>query len=81
MRIATRVCAVMLIAGLAGCARDAPPAAGNESAAPLAALQPGADPGMPQGSPGMEQGATPEPYDVLLAAKDGSTTVYAHHGG
>lgn len=37
-------------------------------------------PGMPQGSPGMEQGAVPEPYDVLLVAKDGSTSVYAHHG-
>ncbi len=37
-------------------------------------------PGMPQGSPGMEQGAAPEPYDVLLVAKDGSTSVYAHHG-
>jgi hypothetical protein len=22
-----------------------------------------------------------EPYDVLLVAKDGSTTVFAHHGG
>jgi hypothetical protein len=38
-------------------------------------------PGMPQGSPGMEQGNTPQPYDVLLVAKDGSTSVYAHHGG
>jgi hypothetical protein len=37
-------------------------------------------PGMPQGSPGMEQGGSAEPYDVLLVAKDGSTTVYAHHG-
>lgn len=37
-------------------------------------------PGMPEGSPGME---TPSgktvPYDVLLVATDGSTTVYAHH--
>jgi hypothetical protein len=37
-------------------------------------------PGMPVGSPGMEQGDTREPYDVLLVAKDGSTTVFAHHG-
>ena len=37
-------------------------------------------PGMPIGSPGMEQGYTHEPYDVLLVAKDGTTTVFAHHG-
>ena len=37
-------------------------------------------PGMPVGSPGMEQGDVREPYDVLLVATDGSTTVYAHHG-
>ena len=37
-------------------------------------------PGMPIGSPGMERGDTREPYDVLLVAKDGSTTVFAHHG-
>jgi hypothetical protein len=37
-------------------------------------------PGMPQGSPGMEQGGVAEAYDVLLVAKDGSTSVYAHHG-
>jgi hypothetical protein len=37
-------------------------------------------PGMPIGSPGMEQGDVSEPYDVLLVAKDGSTTVFAHHG-
>lgn len=37
-------------------------------------------PGMPRGSPGME--ASPEdaqPYDVLLVARDASTTVFAHH--
>jgi hypothetical protein len=38
-------------------------------------------PGMPAGSPGME---TPDgkvqPYDVLLVARDGSTSVFAHHG-
>ncbi len=37
-------------------------------------------PGMPQGSPGMEQGRASEPYDVLLVAKDGSTAVFARHG-
>jgi hypothetical protein len=37
-------------------------------------------PGMPVGSPGMEQGDAREPYDVLLVAKDGSTSVFAHHG-
>jgi hypothetical protein len=39
-------------------------------------------PGMPMGSPGMESAGTrPQPYDVLLVASDGSTTVFAHHGG
>lgn len=37
-----------------------------------------AAPGMPQGSPGMEQG-TKEPYDVIAFTKDGKTTVYAKH--
>jgi hypothetical protein len=37
-------------------------------------------PGMVPGSPGMEQGDIRVPYDVLLVAKDGSTSVYAHHG-
>ncbi|MEX1994814.1 MAG: DUF411 domain-containing protein [Steroidobacteraceae bacterium] len=37
-------------------------------------------PGMPIGSPGMEQGEIREPYDVLLVARDGTTTVFAHHG-
>jgi hypothetical protein len=36
-------------------------------------------PGMPVGSPGMEQGGEFEPYDVLLLKKDGTTTVFAHH--
>ena len=36
-------------------------------------------PGMPRGSPGMEQGGIRQPYDVLLVAKDGSTTVFAEH--
>lgn len=35
-------------------------------------------PGMPIGSPGMEQGDTTEPYDVLLV-HDGETTVFASH--
>jgi len=38
-------------------------------------------PGMPAGSPGMEVPAGQvDPYEVLLVAKDGSTTVYARHG-
>ena len=38
-------------------------------------------PGMPAGSPGMEvPSGKVDPYEVLLVAKDGSTTVYAHHG-
>jgi hypothetical protein len=36
-------------------------------------------PGMPIGSPGMEQGAEFEPYDVMLIKKDGTTEVYARH--
>jgi hypothetical protein len=36
-------------------------------------------PGMPVGSPGMEQGAEFEPYDVMLIKKDGTTEVYARH--
>lgn len=36
-------------------------------------------PGMPVGSPGMEQGSESEPYDVLLLHKDGTTEVYARH--
>lgn len=39
-------------------------------------------PGMPAGSPGMEiPSGKVDPYDVLLVAKDGTTSVYAHHGG
>lgn len=37
-------------------------------------------PGMVQGSPGMEQGGVQEAYDVLAVARDGSTSVFAHHG-
>ena len=36
-------------------------------------------PGMPVGSPGMEQGDTVQPYDVLLL-DDGQTSVFAQHG-
>ena len=36
-------------------------------------------PGMPVGSPGMEQGNVFEPYDVLLIKKDGTTEVFASH--
>jgi len=38
-------------------------------------------PGMPVGSPGMEIPGQMQPYDVLLVALDGSTSVFAHHGG
>lgn len=34
-------------------------------------------PGMPVGSPGMEQGTTKQPYDVLTWDAQGRTTVYA----
>ena len=37
-------------------------------------------PGMVVGSPGMEQGGAKQPYDVLLIARDGTTTVFSHHG-
>ncbi len=33
-------------------------------------------PGMPIGSPGMEQGPHRQPYDVVLVGKDGATSVY-----
>lgn len=36
-------------------------------------------PGMPKGSPGMEQGGIREPYDVLLVGNDGSTSIFASH--
>jgi hypothetical protein len=38
-------------------------------------------PGMPLGSPGMDQGPEREAYDVLLIREDGSTEVFAHHPG
>lgn len=38
-------------------------------------------PRMPAGSPGMEvPSGEIQPYDVLLVAQDGSTTVFSHHG-
>jgi hypothetical protein len=37
-------------------------------------------PGMPIGSPGMEQGARVMPYEVLLVAAGGQSTVYAQYG-
>jgi hypothetical protein len=38
-------------------------------------------PGMPAGSPGMEvPSGRVDPYDVFLVARDGTTSVYAHHG-
>lgn len=33
-------------------------------------------PEMPRGSPGMEQGGSKDPFDVLLVARDGSTSVF-----
>ena len=38
-----------------------------------------AAPGMPMGSPGMEQGGAKEPYDVMAFTKDGKMTVYSKH--
>ena len=38
-----------------------------------------AAPGMPMGSPGMEQGGAKEAYDVMAFTKDGKMTVYAKH--
>jgi hypothetical protein len=36
-------------------------------------------PGMPIGSPGMEQGDTVQPYEVHLVLPDGTTSVYAKY--
>ena len=38
-------------------------------------------PGMPMGSPGMEQGGRVEPYHVVAFTKDGKKSVFAKHGG
>lgn len=37
-------------------------------------------PGMPMGSPGMEQGGRVDPYTVLLVMRDLSTRPYANYG-
>lgn len=37
-------------------------------------------PGMPVGSPGMEQGARRDNYNVITLEKDGQTKVFAQHG-
>lgn len=39
-----------------------------------------ATPGMPIGSPGMEQGSKVEPYQVIAFTADGKFTVFANHG-
>ena len=36
-------------------------------------------PGMPMGSPGMEQGGRKEPFDVIAFTKDGKKSVFATH--
>ena len=36
-------------------------------------------PGMPLGSPGMEQGSQRDRYDVLLVARNGKTSVFSTH--
>lgn len=36
-------------------------------------------PGMPLGSPGMEQGNTKQPYDVVLVKRDGTSSVFQSH--
>lgn len=36
-------------------------------------------PGMPVGSPGMEQGNTKAPYNTVAFTKGGAKTVYARH--
>ena len=38
-----------------------------------------AAPGMPMGSPGMEQGGNKQPFDVIAFTKDGKKTVFAKH--
>ena len=38
-----------------------------------------AAPGMPMGSPGMEQGGMKQPYDVIAFTKDGKKSVFAKH--
>ena len=38
-----------------------------------------AAPGMPMGSPGMEQGGMKQPYNVMAFTQDGKTYVFAKH--
>jgi hypothetical protein len=38
-------------------------------------------PGMPMGSPGMEQGGRVDPFHTIAFTKDGKKTVFAKHGG
>ncbi len=38
-----------------------------------------AAPGMPMGSPGMEQGGMKQPFDVIAFTKDGKQSVFAKH--
>ena len=38
-----------------------------------------AAPGMPMGSPGMEQGGAKDAYNVIAFTKDGKTSVFAKH--
>jgi hypothetical protein len=38
-----------------------------------------AAPGMPMGSPGMEQGGRKDPYDVIAFTRNGKTSVFAKH--
>jgi hypothetical protein len=38
-------------------------------------------PGMPVGSPGMEVPGQNQPYEVFLVARDGTSSVFARHGG
>ena len=38
-----------------------------------------AAPGMPMGSPGMEQGGMKQPYTVMAFTKDGKKYVFARH--
>lgn len=35
--------------------------------------------GMPRGSPGMEDGGRPEPYEVILVMQDGSERLFARY--
>ena len=36
-------------------------------------------PGMPMGSPGMEQGGRKQPFDTIAFTKDGKKSVFASH--